>query len=87
MVFSVFERSELDAQTSLETDLLEFDKDLKEIIDIYLNFVTKWVLDLVASPDTSRALWVLQQEWTFSKNNLYFVTASEDIYAIRFCTM
>jgi hypothetical protein len=87
MVFSVFERGECDVQTALENDLLKFDDDLKEIIDIYLCFITDWVHDLNACFDISKALWVLQDEWQFCKNNLYFVTASEDMYAKRFCTM
>jgi hypothetical protein len=45
------------------------------------------VQDLVAQSDLAKALWVLSDEWAFCKNNLYFVTATEDIYAKRFCTM
>lgn len=87
MIYSVFDRAELDVQSSLENDLLQFDQDLKEIINIYLNFITDWVQDLVKIGDLSKALWVLKEEWNFCKNNLYFVTASEDMYANRFCTM
>ena len=87
MVYSVFERREMDVQTTIENDLIIFDYDLKEIIDIYLGLVTDWVHDLVACTDTTKALYVLKDEWNFCKNNLYFVTASEDIYAKRFCTM
>jgi hypothetical protein len=87
MVYSVFERREMDVQTEIENDLVSFDDDLKEIIDIYLSLVTDWVHDLVAVADTTKALYVLKDEWKFCKNNLYFVTASEDIYAKRFCTM
>lgn len=87
MIFSVFDRTELDVQSALEADLVKFDEDLKEIINIYLNFITNWVQDLVSNSDLSKALWVLNDEWKFCKNNLYFVTASEDIYAKRFCTM
>jgi len=87
MVYSVFERQEINVQTEIENDLISFDDDLKEIIDIYLSLVTDWVHDLVAVADTTKALYVLKDEWNFCKNNLYFVTASEDIYAKRFCTM
>jgi hypothetical protein len=87
MVVSVFERNEMDVQAALESSLLKFDEDLKEIINIYLNFITDWVHDLVANQDLSKALWVLKDEWQFCKNNLYFVTASEDMYAKRFCTL
>ena len=88
MVYSVFERSEMDVQSAIENDLIIYDDDLKEIIDIYLSLVTDWVHDLVACADTSKALWVLKDEWQFCKNNLYFVTASEDlVFAKRFCTM
>jgi hypothetical protein len=87
MVVSVFERNEMDVQAALESSLLKFDEDLKEIINIYLNFITDWVHDLVANQDLSKALWVLKDEWQFCKNNLYFVTVSEDMYAKRFCTL
>ena len=87
MVHSVFEKSEMDSQQQLENDLVAFDDDLKLIIELYLNFVTDWVHDLVACSDTLKAIGVLQAEWHFCKNNLYFVTASEDIYAIRFCIL
>lgn len=43
--------------------------------------------DLIANLDLSKALNVLKVEWDFCKNNLYFVTSSEDMYAKRFCTM
>lgn len=87
MVYSVFDRSELDIQTALENDLSKFDEDLKEIINIYLNFITDWVQDLVKIGNLQKALGVLKTEWNFCKNNLYFVTASEDMYANRFCTL
>jgi hypothetical protein len=87
MVHSVFEKSEMDSQQHLDNDLVAFDDDLKLIIELYLNFVTDWVHDLVACSDTLKAIGVLQAEWHFCKNNLYFVTASEDIYAIRFCIL
>lgn len=87
LIYSVFERKEINVQQAIENDLVQFDDDLKEIIDIYLGLVTDWVHDLVAACDTTRALYVLKDEWNFCKNNLYFVMASEDIYAKRFCTM
>lgn len=87
MVYSVFDKCEMDTQQQLEYDLAGFDDDLKLIINIYLSFVTDWIHDLVASSDTFKAIIVLQDEWYFCKNNLYFVTASEDIYAKRFCAL
>jgi hypothetical protein len=77
----------MDVQSSLETDLIDYDEDLKSIINIYLTFITDWVHDLVQNKDLSKALWVLNDEWKFCKNNLFFVTASEDIFGKRFCTM
>ena len=87
MVYSVFERNELDVQNALANDLVKYDDDLKQLIDIYLCFITDWIHDLVTTQDLSKALHVLEVEWEFCKNNLYFVTSSEDMYAKRFCTM
>jgi hypothetical protein len=87
MVFSVFQRSEMDVQSALENDLLTFDEDLRQLIDIYLSFITDWVHSLVSGSNTSSALIVLKDEWNFCKNNLYFVTSSEDMYAKRFCAL
>jgi hypothetical protein len=87
MVYSVFDKSEMNSQQQLENDLVAFDDDLKLIIDIYLSFVTDWVHDLVSAIEIGKAIGVLQDEWSFCKNNLYFVTASEDIYAKRFCAL
>ena len=87
MVYSVFEKEEMDVQASLGNDLVKFDNDLKELIDLYLRFITDWIHDLVKTQDLSKALHVLKEEWEFCKNNLYFVTSSEDMYANRFCTM
>ena len=87
MVFSVFEKNEMNVQTTLENDLVKYDEDLIKLIDIYLCFITDWIHDLVKTQDLSKALHVLQEEWKFCKNNLYFVTSSEDMYAKRFCTM
>ena len=87
MVYSVFEKCEMDAQAALENDLVAYDDDLKKLIDIYLRFITDWIHDLVFTHELSEALRVLQAEWEFCKNNLYFVTASEDLYAKGFCNM
>ena len=87
MIYSVFDLDEMDVQQQLEKDLYKFDDDLKRTISIYLDFITNWVQDLVQVSNFSKALWVLDNEWTFCKNNLYFVTATEDIYASRFCNM
>jgi hypothetical protein len=86
-VYSVIENSEMDVQTALESDLVDYDNDLKEIIGIYLQFITDWVHDLVEHNDLSKALYVLDDEWRFCKNNLFYVTDSENMYAKRFCTM
>jgi hypothetical protein len=60
MVFSVFERAELDVQTALENDLFKYDDDLKELIDIYLRFITDWIHDLVNCKNLTKALHVLR---------------------------
>jgi hypothetical protein len=83
----VIENGEMDVQTALESDLVDYDNDLKEIIGIYLQFITDWVHDLVENNDLAKALWVLDDEWKFCKNNLFYVTDSENMYAKRFCTM
>ncbi|CAF0873556.1 unnamed protein product, partial [Brachionus calyciflorus] len=87
MIYSVFDHDELDVQKTLDTDLYSFDEELKKTINIYLNFITDWVQDLVRISNLDKALCVLENEWNFCKNNLYFVTASEDTYASRFCVM
>ncbi|RNA22457.1 mitogen-activated kinase kinase kinase 4 isoform X4, partial [Brachionus plicatilis] len=87
MIYSVFDLNEMDVQQQLEKDLYKFDDDLKRTISIYLDFITNWVQDLVRVSNFPKALWVLDNEWNFCKNNLYFVTATEDIYASRFCNM
>lgn len=84
----MMEYNEMDVQKALESDLVEYDNDLKEIILIYLKFVTDWVHDLVLQTnDLPKALWVLNDEWKFCKNNLFYVTDSENMYAKSFCTM
>ncbi len=87
MVYSVFDTNEMDVQAALGNDLVKYDNDLKGLIDIYLCFITNWIHDLFTTQDLSKALYVLKEEWEFCKNNLYFVTSSEDMYATRFCTM
>ncbi|RNA29327.1 mitogen-activated kinase kinase kinase 4 [Brachionus plicatilis] len=87
MIYTVFEISELDIKHQLERDLFKYDDDLKITISIYLDFITNWVQDLIRVSNFSKALWVLENEWHFCRNNLYFVTATEDIFASRFCNM
>lgn len=87
MVYTVFQISELDIKNQLEGDLLSYDDDLKTTISIYLDFVTNWVHDLISVSNFTKALYVLEKEWNFCKNNLFYVTTTEDIFASRFCSM
>jgi hypothetical protein len=88
MVYSVIENGEMDVQAALENDLVDYDADLKQIIEIYLQFITDWVHDLVENNDLAKALWVLDDEWRFCKNNLFYVTDSEEnTYAKQFCNL
>lgn len=85
MIYSVFDHDEMNVQEQLDKDLFKFDEDLDKTINIYLTFITNWVHNLLKNSDFPKALWVLENEWKFCKNNLYFVMNSEDIYASRFC--
>lgn len=87
MIYTVFQISELDIKNQLEGDLFNYDDDLKVTISIYLDFVTNWVHDLINVSNFSKALHVLENEWNFCKNNLFYVTTTEDIFASRFCKM
>jgi hypothetical protein len=60
---------------------------LKEQIRLYLDCTRVWIEQLVEVGQVSKALEVLESEWNFCKNNFYYVSCSEDLFAADFSSM
>jgi hypothetical protein len=76
----------MDIEYEIEKNFQEYDQLLREQIRLYLKFTLFWIRELIQLNNFSRALEILNNEWTFCKNNFFYVTSS-DLYVKHFCKM
>ncbi|KAK0064372.1 mitogen-activated protein kinase kinase kinase 4 isoform X1 [Biomphalaria pfeifferi] len=79
---------EQEAEAKLETDLYEFDEDMKSILDVYFNYLQNWIYMLQSLPQASLGMKsALEEEWTFTKSICSFIIGGEATAAKRFSSL
>ncbi|CAG5116904.1 unnamed protein product [Candidula unifasciata] len=69
---------EMEAEDKFESDLTEFDEDMKSMLDVYFNYLQSWIYMLQSLPEASLGMKsALEEEWTFTKSICAFVVGGE----------
>ncbi|XP_005109668.1 mitogen-activated protein kinase kinase kinase 4 isoform X2 [Aplysia californica] len=69
---------EQEAEAKFEKDLVEFDEDMKSMLDVYFNYLQSWIYMLQSLPEASLGMKsALEEEWTFTKSICPFVMGGE----------
>ncbi|XP_064627504.1 mitogen-activated protein kinase kinase kinase 4-like [Lineus longissimus] len=88
MVSAVMWDSEVVEERLLETDLEQFDDDMKSMMEVYFSYIRKLMSYVQNLPDASRSLKNhLEEEWAFTKKICPHIRGGEAEAGKRFCFM
>uniref|UniRef100_A0ABM0MLC7 Mitogen-activated protein kinase kinase kinase 4-like n=1 Tax=Saccoglossus kowalevskii TaxID=10224 RepID=A0ABM0MLC7_SACKO len=77
-----------DLKEKLDNDMDEYEKDLKEMLQVYFEYLHSWIQMLQRMPQASLSLKdVIQEEWNFAKEVCQHITGGEAQAGQRFCVM
>ncbi|RUS75685.1 hypothetical protein EGW08_016551 [Elysia chlorotica] len=69
---------EEEAEAKFETDLAEFDSDMRNMLDMYFNYLQSWIHQLQSLPEASLGMKsALEEEWIFTKGICSYVIGGE----------
>ncbi|CAL1534129.1 unnamed protein product [Lymnaea stagnalis] len=79
---------EHEAEAKFETDLTEFDEDMKSMLDVYFNYLQNWIYMLQGLPQASLGMKsALEEEWGFTKSICAFIMRGEAEAAKKFSSL
>ncbi|XP_059154540.1 mitogen-activated protein kinase kinase kinase 4-like isoform X2 [Physella acuta] len=79
---------EQEAEAKYETDLTEFDEDMKNMLDVYFNYLQNWIYMLQGLPQASLGMKsALEEEWTFTKSICAYIMGGEAEAAKKFSSL
>ncbi|XP_033099180.1 mitogen-activated protein kinase kinase kinase 4-like [Anneissia japonica] len=72
----------------VDTDIEEYEENLKNMLDVYFEYIHIWMSMLQRSPRASASLKnILEEEWAFSKEFCPHIRSGESKAGKRFCIM
>ncbi|XP_077977573.1 mitogen-activated protein kinase kinase kinase 4-like [Glandiceps talaboti] len=75
-------------QEKFENDLDEYEKDLKDMLHVYFDYLHSWIQMLQRLPNASLSLKnIIQEEWSFAKEMCPHIRGGEAQAGQRFCVM
>ncbi|XP_070567401.1 mitogen-activated protein kinase kinase kinase 4-like isoform X2 [Ptychodera flava] len=75
-------------QEKIENDLDDFEKDLRDMLEVYFDYLHSWIQMLQRLPQASLSLKnIIQEEWSFVKEMCPHIRDGEAQAGQRFCVM